>query len=161
MSDDELDRLRLRLCLEKARRSRDPNTKVGAILTKGADTVGIVAGGFNRFPRGIAETAERLADREVKNALMVHAEQAAILGAARLGAATERCSLYIAATDDTGAVWGGPPCASRCLPIVLEAGIREIVTYPFKAGPSKWAGEVGRSRELLAEAGIIYREVTP
>lgn len=148
----------LRECLRIAQHSPDPNTKVGAILARGEYQI---TASFNHFPRGLRLTEERLADREVKNALMLHAEQAVIVQAATCGVATRDSTLYIVATDDSGEVWGGPPCATHCLPVVLGAYIAEIVTYPFKTGPSKWAAEVARSRELLAEAGIIYREVTP
>lgn len=154
----EVDLQHLAKSLTMAKRSPDPNTKVGAVLTRGSLSV---CSAFNTFPDGIATTPERLADREVKNSLMVHAEQAVICKAASWGIKTSACTLYIVATDDTGAVWGGPPCASRCLPIVLAAGISEIVSWPFKSGPSKWGAEIARARELIAEAGIVYREVQP
>jgi dCMP deaminase len=110
------------------------------------------------MPRGIADTVERLANRDIKNTLMVHAERNAILNAARIGTPLKGCTLYLTATDDTGLIWGGPPCVA-CTLEVIQAGIVEVVSYPFKNVPSKWKENIEQARELLKEAGILYREV--
>jgi predicted RNase H-like HicB family nuclease len=57
-------------------------------------------------------------------------------------------------------VWGGPPC-TRCCVHIIQAGIDEIVSYPPKAVPSRWAEDLAFARGILNEAGILYREVTP
>lgn len=150
------DNYYLRQCLVHARMSKDPNTKVGAVIV-GPD-LEVRATGYNGFPRGIADTPERLADRAVKNKLMVHAECNAILNAARIGTPLKGCTMYLACTDDSGIVWSGPPCIA-CTLAVIQAGIVEIVGYPFKSGPSKWREEIEEARKLLDEAGIHYREV--
>jgi Cytidine and deoxycytidylate deaminase zinc-binding region len=67
--------------------------------------------GFNGFPR----------DKETKLRLIVHVEVNAILNAARVGIPLKGCKLYLACTDDTGAVWGGPPC-TRCSLDVIQSG---------------------------------------
>lgn len=56
------DRHFLRLAAEHARMSKDPSTKVGAVIV-GPDRE-IRSAGFNGFPRGIEDTDERLHDRE-------------------------------------------------------------------------------------------------
>lgn len=56
--------------------SKDPRTKVGCVLV-GADPRDITFG-YNGFPPGIADTKERLADRETKNMLTQHAERNAL-----------------------------------------------------------------------------------
>ena len=33
------------------------------------------------------------------------------------------------------------------------------MAHPFKSVPSKWKDDIEMSRELLVEAGVIYREV--
>jgi dCMP deaminase len=81
----------------------------------------------------------------------------AILNASRIGTALKGCTLYLAATDDTGLVWGGPPC-TRCTVETIQSGISSIVSHPFKTGPSNWADDVALARGLLDEAGIGYRE---
>lgn len=118
----------------------------------------ILSAGFNGFPRGIADTHERLHDRETKLKLVVHAEMNALLAAARTGMKLKGCTLYLAATDDTGLVWGGPPC-TRCTVEIIQVGISEIVSYPVKAVPSRWHADLTLARSLIEEAGIAYREI--
>ena len=149
------DRHFLSLALANARMSKDPRTQVGSILV-GPDRE-IRSAGFNGFPRGIADTQERLNDREVKLRLVVHGEMNAILNAARAGISTKGCTLYLAATDETGLVWGGPPC-TRCTVEIIQAGITEIVSFQQKAVPSNWQHDLSLARALLEEAGITYRE---
>lgn len=145
----------LSLCREHARMSKDPSTRVGAVIV-GPDRE-VRSSGFNGFPRGIADTAERLNDRETKLSLVVHAEMNAVLNAARIGVSTKGCTLYLMATDGTGAEWGGPPCV-RCSVEVMQSGISEIVSIPFKAVPSRWKDSIELARTLLAEGGVHYRE---
>ena len=146
----------LELALANARMSKDPRTRVGAVIV-GPDRE-IRSTGFNGFPRGISDTHERLHCRETKLKLIVHAEMNAILNAARIGTALKGCTLYLAATDDTGLVWGGPPC-TRCTVETIQSGISNIVSHPFKDVPSRWAEDIKLARSLLDEAGIGYREV--
>jgi len=151
------DRHFLQLCLDHARMSKDPNTRVGCVIV-GPDREPITDG-FNGFPRGIADTADRLNDRDTKLRIIVHAEMNALMNAARAGHKTKGGTLYLAATDDSGNVWGGAPC-SQCLKHCIQAGISEIVSHPWKAVPSRWHEDIAFSRTLLSEAGIVYREVT-
>lgn len=146
----------LRLALEHARMSKDPSTKVGALIV-GPDRE-IRATGFNGLPRGIADTPERLNDRETKLELVVHAEMNAVCNAARVGVAVKGCTMYLSATDASGLVWGGPPCV-RCAVEVMQAGITTIVSRPFKDVPSRWRDSIEKARALLVEAGIEYREL--
>lgn len=146
----------LRLALAHAAMSKDPSTQVGAVIV-GPDRE-LRSAGFNGFPRGIADTPERLNNRDVKLELVVHAELNAILGAARVGTPLKGCTLYLAATDASGAVWGGPPCA-RCAVHVIQAGIAQVVAHPRKNVPTKWEKSLALSQNLLQEAGVTYREV--
>jgi dCMP deaminase len=148
----------LSLALACAEMSKDPSTIVGAVIV-GPDRE-IRATGFNGLPRGIADTDARLNEREQKLALVVHAECNAICNAARVGVSLKGCTLYLAASDKSGAVWGGPPC-TRCSVHVIQAGIAKIVTWPFKAVPSRWAEDLARAKSLLEEAKIQYVELTP
>ena len=63
--------------------SKDPSTKVGCVVV-GEDRE-IRSTGFNGFPRGIEDSMERLDDRELKYPLICHAEENAIMHAARFG----------------------------------------------------------------------------
>ena len=149
------DRHFLGLSLYHSRLSKDPNTKVGSVII-GPDRE-LLSAGFNGFPRGIADTPERLNDRDTKLKLVVHAEMNALLAAARTGMRLKGCILYLAATDDTGLVWGGPPC-TRCTVEIIQVGICEIVSYPVKSAPSRWHADLMLARSLIEEAGILYRE---
>jgi dCMP deaminase len=76
----------VRIAQEVASWSKDPGTKVGAVLVNDKR---ILATGYNGFPSGISDSLERYMEREVKLAYTVHAEVNALLNAARNGAETE------------------------------------------------------------------------
>ena len=152
------DRHFLGLALAHARMSKDPSTQVGAVIIGTGRA--ILSAGFNGLPRGVKDTDARLCNRDVKLKLIVHAEMNAVLAAARLGVRIDGTTLYLAATDDTGMVWGGPPC-TRCTVELIQAGITEMVSYPVKTVPSRWQADLAVSRDLLAEVGLLYREVAP
>lgn len=158
MTDARCDSFFLGMALDHASMSKDPNTRVGSVLISANRHV--ITTGFNSFPRGIEYTDDRLNNRDTKLELMVHGEMKAITNAARIGASTCGATLFTACTDSSGALWGGPPCC-RCTVHVIAAGITEVVSWPCKTGPSKWADDVNRARKLLDEAGVIYREVAP
>lgn len=150
------DRYFINLAIENARMSKDPSTKVGAVIV-GPDKE-VRSMGFNGLPRGFEDTSERLQDREMKLSFVVHGELNAILNAARIGVSTKGCSLYFAAIDPSGLIWGGAPCV-RCTVEIIQSGITEIVCPPFKNTPSRWARSVELSRDVLREAGVPVREV--
>lgn len=145
------------LALAHARMSKDPSTKVGAVIV-GPDRE-IRSSGFNGFPRGILDAPERLADRDTKLGLVVHAEMNAVLNAARVGIPLKGCTMYLSCTDSTGMVWGGPPC-TRCTVELIQSGITAVVSQPFKTVPSRWKDDIEKARAILMEAGVSYREVT-
>lgn len=149
------DRHFIQLCLAHAKMSKDPNTRVGAIIVGHDDE--IRSAGFNGLPRGIEDTVERLTNRDLKLNLIVHGEMNAVLAAARVGIPLNGCKLYLAATDDSGEVWGGPPCV-RCTVQIIQAGIVEIVSPPMKI-KSKWLEDLKLAISLLEEAGVLVREV--
>lgn len=91
--------------------SRDPSTKVGAVVVRPDKTIASM--GFNGFPRGVLDD-ERLNDREVKLRMILHAEQNAILSAHERLA---ECTVY---------VWPMPPC-SHCAAVLIQAGIKRVV----------------------------------
>jgi len=153
---EKWDRHFLGMALYHSKLSKDPSTRVGSIIV-GPDRE-ILSVGFNGFPRGIEDTHKRLHDRDMKLKLVVHAEMNALLAAARTGMRLKGCTLYLAATDDSGLVWGGCPC-TRCTVEIIQVGISEIVSYPAKAIPSRWHEDLKLARELIDEAKIQYREV--
>lgn len=154
---ERVDRRILDHCIEFAKASPDPSTKVGSIITDKDGAV--LAWGYNCFPPGIEATPERLNDREKKMRLIVHAEINAVAMAAREGEWTIGGGrLYVAATDASGTVWGGPPCV-RCTVEAIAAGITEFVSFPMKNAPSRWTADLIEAKMLIEEVGLVYREV--
>ena len=124
--------------------SKDPSTQVGCVIV-GPDRE-VRSTGFNGLPRGITDTRERLEDRELKYLLICHAEENAIMHAARIGISLKGCTVYV--------TW--PPC-TRCARSLIQAGVSEAV-YPASAKvPERWAGDFTLASEMLAEAGVTLR----
>jgi dCMP deaminase len=93
-------------------RSKDPSTQVGAVICRGRD---IVAVGYNGFPPGLAETPT-LWERPAKYDLVIHAEENAILRAARSGVSIVDSCLYVTL----------PPC-QKCARLIVAAGIKRVI----------------------------------
>ena len=121
--------------------SKDPNAKVGAVVysKKGGD----ISIGYNGFPIGVEDSAERLDDNEMKQELVVHAELNAILAA---GSRTHGGTIY---------VWGKPVCA-RCAGSIIQAGIKRVVALGPESvkADSKWYKTGKYAFEMFKEAGI-------
>ena len=124
--------------------SKDPSTKVGCVVV-GADRE-IRSTGFNGFPRGIDDDEERLTDRTQKYPLICHAEENAIMHAARIGMPLKGCSAYV--------TW--PPC-SRCARSLIQAGVSEVVFPEGCEVPERWQGDFETSQGMLREAGVQVR----
>src|SRR4051812_38103493 len=89
MSQHKWDMRFLELAAHVAGWSKDPSTKTGAVIT---DTRGsVISMGFNGFPMGVADTIDRLNDRETKYQMIVHCERNAIIFAQR---DLSGCTLY-------------------------------------------------------------------
>jgi dCMP deaminase len=126
--------------------SKDPSTKVGCVVV-GPDRE-IRSTGFNGFPRGIKDSAERLQDREQKYPLACHAEENAIMHAARIGVSLKGCVAYV--------TW--PPC-TRCARSFVQAGIAEVVYPGGLEIPDRWQEDFGISNRMLGEAGLRVRTI--
>jgi dCMP deaminase len=125
--------------------SKDPSTKVGCVIV-GEDRE-IRSTGFNGFPRGIDDTSERLEDRNQKYPMICHAEENAIMHAARIGVSLKGTMAYV--------TW--PPC-SRCTRSLIQAGVSEVV-YPSNVQiPDRWQSDFDIASEMMNEAGIIVRK---
>ena len=137
----------IRLANEVAEWSKDPGTKVGAVLVNDRR---IIATGYNGFPQGINDSFERYADREVKIAYTVHAEVNAILNAAKNGAQTNGVTLYVTF----------PPCVS-CSSAVIQAGISHVVCPDLATAPDRWLESFQKGQNLLKEAGVSVTTFLP
>lgn len=118
--------------------SKDPSTKVGAVLV-GVDRREIAVG-YNGFPPGISDD-DRLNDRLVKYQLMQHAERN-VLDNARF--IVDGATLYCTQ----------PPCL-ECAKSLVSRGISRVVSRhhpPVEKG--RWTETLPVSMDLLSEAGI-------
>ena len=122
--------------------SKDPSTKVGAVIVD--DARRIVSVGYNGFPKGVKDN-ERLEVREEKYKIVVHAECNAVLFAQR---SLEGCSIY---------TYPFMPCPS-CAGIIIQSGIERVVSYDNKN--KRWEDDFKTSREILSEAGVKVVEYT-
>ena len=143
---DKWDIRFLELAKDIAGWSKDPSTKVGCIVV-GEDRE-IRSTGFNGFPRGISDDNDRLTDREKKYPLICHAEENAIMHAARIGVSLKGSTAYV--------TW--PPC-SRCARSLIQAGIKEVVYSTAEEVPERWLEDFNISTSMLKEANVIVRPI--
>ncbi len=140
------DQVFLRLAKEVASWSKDPSTKVGAVAV--GPKRNVLAQGYNGFPRGIFDYAERYNDKPTKYMYVVHAEMNVIYNATYNGVSLDDASLY---------VYGLPPC-SECAKGIIQVGIKEIITET-QGIPKKWQDSWDFSKSMFDEAGIIVRTI--
>ena len=129
----------LQLAQHIAQWSKDPSTKVGAVIVRPNRTIASV--GYNGFPRGVNDD-ERLNDRPYKYAMTVHAEANAILSA---NERLDGCTLYVTPLS---------PCSS-CASILIQSGIKRGVAY-MPHQPGHWADSFAIARTMLDEAGVRW-----
>lgn len=127
--------------------SKDPSTKVGAVIVRPDRTM--ASFGYNGFPRGIADTEERLNNRETKYGLVVHGEINAIL--------TAREPLH----GYTLYTWPFITC-KNCSLLVTQAGIRRAVAPQLPDHlKERWAQSVAEAARIYDEAGVAWELIEP
>lgn len=92
--------------------SKDRSTKVGAVIVIDRNPVSV---GYNGFPRGCNDDLEERHARPLKYDWVLHAEENAIINAARHGQVTKDGDMYLN--------WF--PCA-RCAGMIVNAGIKRL-----------------------------------
>lgn len=126
MQLEKWDRRFLELAAFVSRWSKDPSTKVGAVIVD-PDRV-IVSTGFNGLPRRVMDMPNRYQERDTKYKMIVHGEMNAILCAPR---AVRDCTLY---------TYPFAPCAV-CASMVVQAGIKRVVAPKCTKEPCHWMHE--------------------
>lgn len=132
-----------------SQKSKDPRTKIGAVLVKDGETDPI-ATGFNGFPRGILDKEELYLNRETKYPIICHAEFNSVINAARKGVSTIGSILYTQA-----------PVCNECAKVVIQAGVIKVVyhfQFPKLTHLTKWVESCKLGNSMLVEAGIQTRE---
>ena len=117
--------------------SKDPSTKVGAVIVD--EKKRIVSLGYNGFACGICDD-ERLNNRDLKYAMVLHAEENAILFAGRN---LSQCSLYVS---------GLPPC-SHCAALIVQTGIKKVFAWKQEI-PERWRENIAITQKIFDEAGV-------
>lgn len=127
--------------------SKDPSTQVGCVIVDKQNRV--VSLGFNGFPRGIKDLANRYEDKETKYLFVAHAERNALDNAPL---SVEGCTLYSPLL----------PC-NECAKSIIQKGITKVVSYePIEDRPYlRW----DITKQMFLEAGVqlylINKTVTP
>lgn len=134
------------IAILSARRSKDPNTQVGACIVNNHNK--IMSVGYNGLPRGCCDDEfpwERTGDEfDTKYPYVCHAELNAILNSG--GASLEGCKVYVALF----------PC-NECAKAIIQSGIKEVVYLSDKYADSV---SVRASKRMFESAGVEYHQIT-
>lgn len=118
--------------------SKDPSTKVGAVITNSKKQV--ISLGYNGFPRGVNDCKERYSHRETKLLFVAHAERNALDNAVvDVEGATLYSTLY--------------PCPD-CTKGIIQRGIARVVA-PVPSDIQVERYNLRTSKIMLEEAGVI------
>ena len=140
--------------------SKDPSTKVGAVIVRPSN-LAVVAQGFNGFPRGVRDNThltKRYA-RPDKYWFTEHAERNAIFNAAYLGHRTEGCILYMN--------WAPTEICADCARAIIQAGIEMVIGPPKEMRKrhktdDSWHSSLQVSAVMFAEAGVgVFTALEP
>lgn len=118
--------------------SKDPSTKVGAVIVD--EKRRIVSTGYNGFAIGVDDSENRLADRTIKYPIILHAEENAMSFAKQN---LDNCSLYVS---------GLPPCA-HCASLIIQSGIKNVYAWNLDI-PERWRYSINLTNQLFCEAGV-------
>ena len=128
------------VALLAAKRSKDPNTQVGACIVSPENI--ILSTGYNGFPIGCSDD-EYPWDREgedTKYPYVVHAELNAILNAN--GKSLQGAKIYVALF----------PC-NECAKAIIQSGIKEVIYLSDKYADTP--GTIA-SKRMLTSAGVKF-----
>jgi dCMP deaminase len=137
MNSENWDNRFLSLAENVASWSKDPSTKVGAVIVD--EDRRIVSVGFNGFPKGMADDPERYADRDYKYAHIIHAERNALLFASK---PLVGCVVYTVPFM---------PC-SQCAVLLVQAGIKRVVS--LHCDNERWAKSFEATVAIFQETGV-------
>lgn len=133
------------IAILSAKRSKDPNTQVGACIVN--DRKRIVGIGYNGFPAGCSDdilpwAREAQNQNDTKYPYVVHAEVNAVLNSTKdlLGA-----SLYVALF----------PC-NECAKVIIQSGIKEVIYLSDKYGKTD---SVMAAKKMFNMAGVKFRQL--
>ena len=114
-----------------AKRSKDPKTKVGAVLVKDNRILGI---GYNAEPKGFNYNFDW--NSKEKHKYVIHAELNAIANATYFGNSIEGSTMFLTLS----------PCA-ECVKLLIQYGIKKVI-YKEKYEHSELAFEIAEYSNL-------------
>jgi len=123
--------------------SKDPSTKVGAVVTDNDNRV--ISVGYNGFPKHEVDD-NRLTDREVKYQMIVHAERNAIEYAQMAHWDLKGCNLF---------TYPFIPC-SICAEKINKSGINRVVS--LESDNERWNADFQITRTLFQNTEIELLE---
>ena len=134
------------IALLAAKRSKDPNTQVGACIVNSSNK--IMSIGYNGLPAGCDDDVfpwERDGENSYDTTYpyVCHAELNAILN--NRGADLEGCSIYVALF----------PCC-ECAKAIIQSGIKKVLYISDKYGKSD---SVRASKRMFDAAGVEYKQI--
>ena len=122
--------------------SKDPSRKIGAVAV--GEKGQILAQGYNGFPRGILDSADRYNDRATKYKFVVHAEMNVIYNATFNGVSLDGARLF---------VYGLPVC-SECAKGIIQVGIQAVTIFTEQEVPPIWNESWIATQEMFKEANV-------
>lgn len=137
----------MRMVYLVGQQSKDPSTKIGAVLVRG-DTV--ISTGWNGFPRKVVDLEELYINKAEKYPRIVHSEMNTLLLAARNGISTDGATLFV----------NCHPC-SDCCKALIQAGVKKIITHkqwPICNMAAHWDKSFEISNQMIKESGIVIEE---
>jgi dCMP deaminase len=146
---DKWDRRYFGLARRISAWSKDPKAKVGAVLLNRQGWP--IALGYNGFPSGIEDDVDKLEDGNLKNQMVVHAEQNVLL-----------CS-GTRARGGTVYVYGKPICP-RCAVLLIQSGVKRVAGIQPDSikNPKSDTHKTGQiSLQMFSEAGIQFSPLDP
>ena len=130
----------LNLAKEISTWSKDPSTKVGAVVVGDKDQ--IVSQGYNGFPRGFNDSDEIYKNRPLKYKYIIHAEANAIYNALFNGSFVEGATIYV----------HGLPVCGECAKAIVQSGIAKVFIDTEISG--KWMDAWQISKTMFKESGV-------
>lgn len=128
------------LAMATAEFSKDPSTKVGAVISHGDS---VISTGYNHISPRFDQNRELLEDRSWKYPRIIHAEKAAIRNAWTWGHTLNGSVMHVT----------HQPC-DHCALDIIDAGISRIITRPVDPEMlERWPG-MKLAQTLFKEAGV-------
>ena len=145
------DEIFLRKCYLIATKSKDPRTKIGAILVKDNHQI---AEGYNGLCVGVNDSKERIENRQSKYIWVEHAERNCCFMAAKFGISTLGTSLYCQ----------GIPCVD-CTRALIQSGVKNICYHKefqdiINKMDSEWVPLLKYSKIMFRESAVSLRGIS-